>query len=83
MNKRIRELAEQSGAYFGAASQDYFGDVHPAFVSTDKIDLEKFAKLIVQDCTWIVTTTEIERNDNARLRGEIASKITKHFGVTE
>jgi hypothetical protein len=45
--------------------------------------LEKFAELIVKECCETVATTEIEGNNNAMLRGEIATRLTKHFGVAE
>jgi hypothetical protein len=48
MNERIKELAKQSGVYFGDASKDYFGEYHPAFVTTDKMDVEKFAQLLIE-----------------------------------
>lgn len=49
MNERIRELAQQAGVDFGSVTQDYFGEWFPAITSTEKIDLEKFAQLIVED----------------------------------
>jgi hypothetical protein len=52
MNHRIRELAEQAGADFIDASKDYFGDYHPAGVSTDRIDLQKFAELLIRECSY-------------------------------
>ena len=43
MNERIRELAEQAGAYFGGEGVVY-----------DRFDPKKFAELIVKECCDIV-----------------------------
>ena len=43
MNERIRELAEQAGAYFGGEGVDY-----------SNFDPKKFAKLFVRECIDVV-----------------------------
>ena len=77
MNERFRELAEQSGAQFFPAMTDYFGDTHPSGVLTVKVDLEKFAELIVRECAGV--------NYKSPFRdGEFhAREVLEHFGVEE
>ena len=60
MNERIRELAEQAG-----------WDNHHSKFDTR---IEKFAELIVRECTKILA-------DNNEFRGCVI--ISKHFGVEE
>jgi hypothetical protein len=49
MNPRIRELAVQAGAYISEPNDWKMVDF-----DTSKIDLEKFAELIVKECCdWI------------------------------
>lgn len=60
MNDRIKELAKQSGVYFGEESIDYFGDYYPAFVTTDKMNIEKFVNLIVKECAKIADRADVE-----------------------
>lgn len=48
MNKKIEELAEQSGAINDA---DYWGDEY--FVLKGQENIEKFAELIIQECSKI------------------------------
>ena len=57
MNERIRELAEHCGAEFFESSRDYFGDTYPAGILTDKVDLQKFAELLIRECASIVYRT--------------------------
>jgi len=78
MNERIKLLAEECGAYFGAASKDYFGEEYPAFVTTDRMDIEKFAKLIVKECQMqnVITACSLELDANP-----FVDQITNHFGV--
>lgn len=73
MNDRIKELAEQAGMTadkFGMFfAKDY--DSHCA----DGVDLEKFAELIVQECSRLCYD-----NDFATGSG-YGEAINKHFGV--
>jgi hypothetical protein len=75
MNKRIQELAKQSG--FDAVSMVAF-DI--------KEDLEKFAELIVGECAGIAREVgnDTEPDDWALDKCfEIENKIKKRFGVEE
>ena len=62
MNERIRELIKQATTI----------EEHKWGVSYDKFDKEKFAELIVAECTKILA-------DNNEFRGCVI--ISKHFGV--
>ena len=73
MNERIKELAEQAGM-----TNDKFGmyfakdfDSHCA----DGVDLEKFAELIVRECSNFLKDT---LDDHFA-----AEQLEEHFGVTE
>jgi hypothetical protein len=70
MNERIKELADQAWQYADKYSHD--GDGRHGHLYRNK-----FAELIVQECCSIVLNTEIETNNNAMLRGEIASRLVK------
>jgi len=72
MNERIKHLAER-------CQIETYG-VNGELLALE-FDEEKFAELIVKECINTVVTTEIEGNNNAMLRGEIATRLTKHFGV--
>ena len=63
MNERIKQLAEQASEIDGDDLLYY----HPVFA-------EKFAELIVAECTKILA-------DNSEFRGCVI--IGKHFGVEE
>ena len=65
MNERIKQLAEQAGS----THKQNLG-VYQFY--TD--ELEKFAELIVAECTKILA-------DNSEFRGCVI--ISKHFGVEE
>ena len=77
MNERIKDLIKATG---GIGHDDDGQELTPMLVGSS---LEKFAELIVADCINTVVNTEIEGNNNAMLRGEIASRLTKQFGVEE
>ena len=64
MNERIKELIKQATTI----------EEHKWGVSYDKFDKEKFAELIVAECTKILA-------DNSEFRGCVI--ISKHFGVEE
>ena len=74
MNERIKELAEQSGVYFGKAHKDYFGEEHLAYISTTDIDVAKFAELIVRECAKVVFEKTGPKS---------ALNVLEHFGVEE
>jgi len=83
MNKRIKEFAEESGAQFVDACQDYFGNKYPAAILTDEVDLEKFANLIILDCLLTIQY-KIMRNgrtpENERSRLHVTN-ITDRFDI--
>ena len=62
MNERIKELIKQATTI----------EEHKWGVSYDNFDKEKFAELIVAECTKILA-------DNSEFRGCVI--ISKHFGV--
>ena len=64
MNERIKELIKQATTI----------EEHKWGVSYDNFDKEKFAELIVAECTKILA-------DNSEFRGCVI--ISKHFGVKE
>ena len=70
MNERIKLLAEQAGLRFTQLMSNPMVPV----VDGKETDLEKFAELIVAECTKILA-------DNNEFRGCVI--ISKHFGVEE
>lgn len=82
MNTRIRELAEQAGAYFGGGSTDYFGDYLPPFMSISDLDAEKFAELLVMECVSICIKNQYEGTALYN-NGSVSSAefIKEHFGI--
>jgi hypothetical protein len=79
MNKRIRELAEQSGLRFTQLMSNPMVPV----VDGRETDLEKFAQLIVAECLGIVDDAERGGSndiwDNAVKF--IRRDLQEHFGV--
>ena len=69
MNERIKELVRQAG---GIAHDDDSNELTPMLVGKE---LEKFAKLIVRECSDIATNSF--ENDI----GHPGDLIDKHFGV--
>ena len=67
MNERIEELAISSGIY-DSLCDPYDALKNGDYYSSIKIDLEKFAELIVRECASKVTRNE-------------ALNIFEHFGV--
>ena len=89
MNERIQQFAKEAGAYFGAASADYFGEQHPAFVNTGELDLEKFARLIIQESARAIENERKTYNPSEWDQGadyghkNAIDAIKKQFGVNE
>lgn len=90
MNERIKELAKEAGAYFGEGSTDYFGDYLPPYMSITKLDLEKFAELVVRECANTIkkdmelahiqlVPLDFKMYANNRLK----RTIKEYFGVAE
>ena len=78
MNKRIEELAKQAGFYADKYGQckSQFGNV--LVDGYDFIDLEKFAKLIVQSIADIDFRLELGVTSDQRM--DIGNLIKNHFG---
>jgi hypothetical protein len=77
MNERIQKLAEQAGCKF-LDDSDWYIPVATGIekiVYTKGVGLEKFAELIVKECTNIV----LHYNDV----DEGVAVVRKHFGVEE
>jgi hypothetical protein len=92
MNERIKELARQAGVDFGSVTQDYFGEWFPAITSTEKIDFEKFAELIVRECAELIDNkvmiTAAQTYDEVFVavydtNFANSKRIREHFGVEE
>jgi hypothetical protein len=67
MNERIEKLADEAAKFSAIMAL-------PTGESGDKLFVEKFAELIVAECTKILA-------DNSEFRGCVI--IGKHFGVEE
>ncbi len=84
MNDVIKEIAKQCGAVFVESSTDYFGDRHPAGIWTDRVDLQKFAELIVRKCADICEqryATHKDLSDESVEAMMCSNAIKEHFGV--
>lgn len=89
MNERIKQLAEEAGVVFVPATTCYFGDTYPASMLTDRIDVKKFAQLIVRECVMIIEhgMDHTEYNDSEKSMVELEAQrwcrtaIKEHFGV--
>ena len=75
MNERIKQLAEQATSYM-PGQPPYDG------LTFDMFDKEKFAELIIKECSNIAWqhTPETEELEYSHL---IKDKILAHFGVEE
>jgi len=83
MNKRIEELALESGAWHQVYDQK-------RFMVDSNFDVERFAKLIVQECVDIVKPTSHHQAFAPSYLGDVeglellenkVTQIKKHFGV--
>ena len=72
MNEQIKILAEQAGIVIPKDSE-YNGHIY-------RNSIEKFAKLIVQECEQVSLTCSHRDDDMGAI---IARQIKKHFGVKE
>ena len=72
MNERIRELAKQTGYIWHASGEPQIYEFTPE-------KLEKFAELIVQECS--VALSPMLRDMISR--GQAYDLIKQHFGVEE
>ena len=71
MTKRIQELAEQAGIHDDVCSMC---PIH---------ELEKFAKLIVQECAEMVRIQNEQFMENESHYGVVSTDILKHFGLDQ
>lgn len=74
MNKRIKELAVEAGAYVPGVIGKAAG--HPAISFQSAESFEKFAELIVRECADIANS-HFER----KVAGYPGDKIEEHFVV--
>ena len=80
MNQRIKQLLSEAKIYDGYDSMTQA-------ITTCPRDLEKFAKLIVEECMWKIMTRKEEAIDNNwrvdEAMSAAISDISEHFGVEE
>lgn len=79
MNERIQELAEQAAKFSAIMAL-------PAGESGDKLFVEKFAELIVQECVQVVENISPGYKDyrdqiEDAFRRDCVEEIKQHFGV--
>jgi hypothetical protein len=70
MNKRIKELAEQSTTYIEPTSNSGEGWI---------FDKEKFAELIIKECSGLINSMD----HSSQYFPHVADAIKEHFGVKE
>ena len=77
MNERIRELWTQAGGHYNSGDQHTW----PEYTIDDP---EKFAELIVKECSAICQDIDGEDNIDAKSgRQDCAVEIQEYFGVEE
>ncbi len=85
LNKRLRELAKQAGGkpIHPSFFRGHFMPPPPDYIDPSTVDLEKFAKLIAQECAKIcVNVSNTTRIDHTPHEGDVCSyNIKQHFGV--
>lgn len=74
MNERLTELYRASRPKEALASQDEFKSANALLGS----DVEKFAKLLIEECAWLV-----DENDISLPYGTFGELIKQHFGIEE
>ena len=80
MNERIKELAEHCDFYVG---NEHYDKPHE---EQQRLFMEKFAELIVQECVTVMYDDAIERKvppDINQTPTHYAVAVLKHFGVEE
>jgi hypothetical protein len=75
MNNRIRKLARQAG-YSPLEPRAFADDLQEVF-------LQKFAELIVKDCSCVPTDMWGEGTLDVHTAVQVHRQILKHFGVKE
>ena len=80
MNDRLKELAKQSGIIFESTKENR---VHSVSTTT----LEKFAELIIQECSKVATHTILTGSgvDPNTFTGTVTTvqRIKEHFGINK
>ena len=79
MNERIFELIKQ--ATVSADQVENYAKSEGLIVPDEKLDVAKFAELIVRECSQI--SRDHQRNYYESHGDRIAKKIKEHFGVEE
>ena len=74
MNSRIKELCEHAKVYATECTKHFTGDEPIVWMD---YYTEKFAQLIVRECTGIVT----DAVDHREPASTYADRIQQHFGV--
>ena len=74
MNERLTELYRASRPKEALASQDEFKSANALLGS----DVEKFARLLIEECAWLV-----DENDISLPYGTFGELIKQHFGIEE
>ena len=72
--ERIRELAQQAGIKYGVRDDVYYSK---SFDGVYRLDMEKFAELIVKECADVV------KYYHTRNESVTPHQIKQHFGVEE
>ena len=75
MNERIKLLAEQAGMTDDKFGMFFAKDKH----NEDGVDLEKFAELLVQECSEFVKGRAEKAMSQEILA--VGDELVKHFGV--
>ena len=75
MNERIRELADEAAKYSAIMAL-------PTGESGDKLFVEKFAQLIVQECAKVILETPVKYTE-IDIMHIIRDNVKVHFGVEE
>jgi alkylhydroperoxidase/carboxymuconolactone decarboxylase family protein YurZ len=78
MNERIKELVVESGN-----GQFHNGKFYPHIGSRTAKDWEKFAELIVRECTSLFDGTKEMKTVGMLTHNQVVEQIKKHFGVEE
>lgn len=74
MNEKIRELAEQAGMTNDKFGMFFAKDKH----DEDGVDLEKFAELIIRECTNMLPNDSVRNEEGVHM----FYVIRDHFGVS-
>jgi hypothetical protein len=81
MNKQIRELMLQAGGHANyRAFRGHFLPPWPDYIDPATVDLEKFAELIVRECTDVGSQWAEDLIDTKHY-AFVNKKIKQHFGV--